>query len=453
MATDIYVDWSAAGGQNSGIGTQLDPYGSIHFALTTQAAAQANLATLAGLNVHVEDSAATGVPSNDDVLTLSSYGFTNASTTNRITITAGAGKRPAGLLPQLNIVGTATGLQWTIDSVGAVVDGFLFTHTGTGFVNVTAVSTSTTGTDAIVRNCAFSYAARAFGTNAQYIQHGQRITVENCLFIGGRKGIIGTSASVTRTVRNNTFIDQNVADEVIANGGVSTYHSNAFLNVLGTAINNDADFTGADNAIDAVSAQGKTGIWSIQNLTSAAFNNYAGGDYRPADGGALEDAGHATLSTATDMFGATRTTPDIGFSEAVTALVAPVLSSPTPSGTLGTQTTATIGATTDQNSGTFYAVVGTGSDVVGITAAEIKAGQIAGGAAAFKSGNSAITTTTPSVGVTGLAIGTAYVYAAVQNNGSGDSNIVTGSFTTAPAAPSSRSPPSAGPRIATLLLT
>jgi hypothetical protein len=135
------------------------------------------------------------------------------------------------------------------------------------------------------------------------------------------------------------------------------------------------------------------------------------------------------------------------------ALVEPVLSAPTPSGTIGTQTTATIGATTDQNSGTFYAVVGTGSDVVGITEVEIKAGQIAGGAAATASGNSAVTTTSPSVGVTGLTLGTTYVYAAVQNNASGDSNIVTGSFTTAPAAPSSRPPPSSGRRIATLLLT
>lgn len=110
---------------------------------------------------------------------------------------------------------------------------------------------------------------------------------------------------------------------------------------------------------------------------------------------------------------------------------AATLSSPTPSGTLGTSTTATIGTTTDQSSGTLYAVVDSAANLSGVTATQIKAGQKASGTSALASCNASVSTSTPSCGVTGLTAGTAYSYAEVQNNTNGDSNIVTGTFTTA----------------------
>lgn len=110
---------------------------------------------------------------------------------------------------------------------------------------------------------------------------------------------------------------------------------------------------------------------------------------------------------------------------------APVLSAPTPSGTIATETTATVGATTDQTSGTFYAVVDSAANLSGVTATQIKAGQKASGSAALAANSAAVSTTTPSAGVTGLTAGTLYSYAAVQNNSNGDSNVVTGTFTTA----------------------
>jgi hypothetical protein len=64
------------------------------------------------------------------------------------------------------------------------------------------------------------------------------------------------------------------------------------------------------------------------------------------------------------------------------------------------------------------------------SAAKIKAGQKASGAAALASGNSAVSTTTPSVGVSGLSGSTLYSYALVQNDGTNDSNVLTGTFTT-----------------------
>jgi hypothetical protein len=108
-----------------------------------------------------------------------------------------------------------------------------------------------------------------------------------------------------------------------------------------------------------------------------------------------------------------------------------VLSNPTPSGTIGTTTTATIGATTDQPTGTFYCVVDTAANLAGITNAQIEAGQRNDNSPALAANSATVTTTTPSAGVTGLSPGTLYSYAACQDNANGDSNIVTGTFTTA----------------------
>lgn len=107
------------------------------------------------------------------------------------------------------------------------------------------------------------------------------------------------------------------------------------------------------------------------------------------------------------------------------------LSSGTPSGTIGTQTTATIGATTNQTSGTLYVVVDSAGNLSGVTAAQVKAGQKASGSAALAANSAAVSTSTPSAGVTGLTANTAYSYAIVQNNTNGDSSLITGTFTTA----------------------
>src|SRR6185295_16976240 len=109
------------------------------------------------------------------------------------------------------------------------------------------------------------------------------------------------------------------------------------------------------------------------------------------------------------------------------------LSGATPSGTLGTTTSATLGATTDQTSGTLYGVVDTAGNITGISAAQVKAAQNNAGGAPVASGNSSVSSGSPSVGVTGLTANTAYSYALVQNNANGDSNVITGTFTTASA--------------------
>jgi hypothetical protein len=190
--------------------------------------------------------------------------------------------------------------------------------------------------------------------------------------------------------------------------------SKTFTIPLGQVVNDLLTITSSPGLVaDVQSRIGTSGVplyWQIFARTDGAFNestNYYGpGEY--GDGRSLE------IFITTTAGGSAAT-----------------LSSPTPSGTLGTQTTATVGATTDQNTGTFFAVVGTGSQLTGVTATQIKAGQQASGAAALAAGSSAVSTTSPSVGLTGLVAGTTYTYAAIQNNANGDTNIVTGSFTTA----------------------
>lgn len=111
-------------------------------------------------------------------------------------------------------------------------------------------------------------------------------------------------------------------------------------------------------------------------------------------------------------------------------VVAAVLSAPTPSGTIAAATTVTIGATTDQTSGTFYAVVDSAANLAGVTATQIKAGQKASGSAALAADSNTVSGASVTADITGLSAATLYAYAAVQNNANGDSNVVTGTFAT-----------------------
>lgn len=112
---------------------------------------------------------------------------------------------------------------------------------------------------------------------------------------------------------------------------------------------------------------------------------------------------------------------------------APTLSSPTPSGTLGTESTATVGATSTASTGTFYAILSTSNNASGASCTQIKAGQNSTGASASFAEDDTVSTTSPSVGFTGLTGSTLYYYAACHADSNGDSNVVSGSFTTAAA--------------------
>lgn len=102
------------------------------------------------------------------------------------------------------------------------------------------------------------------------------------------------------------------------------------------------------------------------------------------------------------------------------------LTSPTAAAT-GT-TTANLGVTTDQPSGTLYAVVTTSATKP--TPDQIKAGQDHTGAAATWSGNQAVTSTgVKSFSATGLTASTTY-WAHFVHETAGTSNIESATFTT-----------------------
>jgi len=110
---------------------------------------------------------------------------------------------------------------------------------------------------------------------------------------------------------------------------------------------------------------------------------------------------------------------------------APVISAATPSGTVGGQTSATIGCTTDKVGGTVYVVVDSSANLAGITAPQVVAGTNANDASPAFDGSSAVSTVNPSVLAELLTAGTAYSYAIVHVHDDGTSNLLTGSFTTA----------------------
>lgn len=109
----------------------------------------------------------------------------------------------------------------------------------------------------------------------------------------------------------------------------------------------------------------------------------------------------------------------------------PTLSSATPSGTIGTANTATVGCTTDTEEGTLYAVLSETDNVSTATDSQIKAGQNSTSAAADFADDAAVTDSTPEVEFSGLDPETTYYYAMVQETTEGFSNVLSGSFTTA----------------------
>lgn len=117
------------------------------------------------------------------------------------------------------------------------------------------------------------------------------------------------------------------------------------------------------------------------------------------------------------------------------AAAGPTISAPSPSGTIGTATNATLGCTTNAGtagSNTLYAVRATTNIFSGVTAAQVKDGQNASGnTTGVTSSSAAVSTTTPSVAQSSLTSSTTYYYALVQENSTGLSHVLTGSFTTA----------------------
>jgi len=149
------------------------------------------------------------------------------------------------------------------------------------------------------------------------------IVIENCLavysFAGGTE-----NAAVFRTndfkgsaelYKNCTFINLNGGPAAfLPNGSSDIFRNNVFYTIGATALSGSG-FNAAESSHNAFLGAGGFGQNQV-TITSAAFNDFANGDYTPATGGALELAG-ANLNVAnepagTDVTGALRVYWDIG---------------------------------------------------------------------------------------------------------------------------------------------
>lgn len=213
------------------------------------------------------------------------------------------------------------------------------------------------------------------------------------------------------------------ASNFAVDGSSVTSHSNGTL----TSLTAGDDIVGVATAVEGTTAVFTAGTnWTIPTNGS----NPDGNSYYV---GLLQYQTNKATASYTNAWTSNHSVTGTGMIWAFKAAAGgpATLSAPTPSGTIGTSTSAAIGATTTQNTGTFYAVIDSAGNLSGVTVAQIKAGQNNASSAAVSAGNASVTTTTASASLTGLTASTGYSYAAVQNNTNGDTNIVTGTFTTA----------------------
>lgn len=192
-------------------------------------------------------------------------------------------------------------------------------------------------------------------------------------------------------------------------------------------------------AIHGVSGNAYDGAWSgsppsgyterqVRNSGDGAFGQYVS----TRDGVSAGSTGplSAELSNSSwggDYYGIVVSLPSGGASSAT-------ISDATPSGTIGTANTATVGCTTDTEEGTLYAVLSETDNVEEADPEEIEAGENENGDPADFADDVEVTDSSPEVSFTSLTAATTYYYAMVHKTDGGYSNVLSGSFTTAAAA-------------------
>jgi len=165
-----------------------------------------------------------------------------------------------------------------------LVEKCLFDSSGGGAANCVEAQ----GANSIYRNCVF----KTGGSNTPL--EGKvflPFAVENCTFILASGSYTGPAV------------------EGIAGNGEAT-----ITNTVAYGFDSFATGAAAASDYNASDLTGTPGANSIDSITTAAFNDFASGDYSPASSGVLDGAG-ADLSAdfTDDINGATRTTPwDIG---------------------------------------------------------------------------------------------------------------------------------------------
>jgi len=152
---------------------------------------------------------------------------------------------------------------------------------------------------------------RTVSTTKDGATGGDGLTLRNCLILTGKNNVI-TVRTTNAVIDNCTAIIQSpnsfayyetVSSDIICRNCIAFGGStNGFSGTFAAA----SDY----NATDDTSSPGAN---SVDNITSAAFTNYAGGDYTPATSGVLDSAGtNLSANFTDDITGATRTQWDIG---------------------------------------------------------------------------------------------------------------------------------------------
>lgn len=283
----------------------------------------------------------------------------------------------------------------------------------------------------------------------------------------GLKIAVGNETSIAFNVGSSTntavrMLYWEYAGDISLGGSSASYLDSTSISALSTGVTSAlATTNGVGIAIAAVDS---VSVWNTSVTTNGLVNalTFTNGYVLDTTDTPVDQQGYSTVDPATSSgipgfavayknggltLGGESTTFDYhavstSYDQILTLLivlsdnaVAPVITDPTPTGTLGTRTSATLGVTTDSASGTLYAVVSTvANDINNIptnSGSTVVDGKVFGGANAPFALNGNVTTTSPSLALSGITGSTTYYAALVQVTASGISSVVKTSFTTA----------------------
>lgn len=242
-----------------------------------------------------------------DTTNVTVNGFTTDATRN-IIIRAASGHEHGGVLTDGYYLSESAAFRTLL----SIQDDYV-TVEGIG-IKTTANSTcyESASSASELRNCIIEQSgasSRSAVKTANRTASADLTTVENCLIDSDSTGI-ECAAFRGAHIRNCTVINASTGINANSSGNASTIQNTVCFDCTTPFDVSGSALVASHNAADDTSAPGTS---SVDNITSAAFADYAGGDYSPASSGALDGAGTDLSAQFTDdITGATRSQWDIG---------------------------------------------------------------------------------------------------------------------------------------------
>ena len=409
------LSFDGTAGTPTGIGSQ---YVSI---ATWEAAAQSHgVGDQTILECYKGDGTVTGKWGADgfitDVCTLS--GWSNLTPTDRITIRAAVGEGHGGVSGAGFGIHNSSNVVFSVRVDYVTLEDIEAVTTGSSNTNY-CVAQASVGSGHIFNRCIFRTISTSgtAGPRGINLTIGTGHTVTNCLayspsatLYGGKGFTVSTENSV---IENCTSV--NYRDECFSVG------MDTGSNINNVAYGATTSYR-ADGVVQPVTCASDDGLFGTTVIDSTAFVAYASDNFNPAPGGLLD----GSVTTTTDLTGSftddittfttglVRVAPiELGAYEIAGAPAGALLTSGTVTGE--TQTTATIGCSTDTAGGTLYWYVKQDPNgAIAPTPADLKDGTgSAAGGTAF--GNLVPGGTGPqTAGVTGLTANTQYWHYWIQ---------------------------------------